>query len=70
MLNDEQVSLKVFDISGREITTLFEGRKSAGTHFEKWKGYDSDKQGVSSGIYFYQLRAGENQVTKKMIFAK
>ena len=70
LLNDEQVSLKVFDISGKEITTLFEGRKGAGTHFEKWKGQDNDKQGVSSGIYFYQLRAGEDQITKKMVFAK
>ena len=67
---DEQVSLKVFDISGKEITTLFEGRKGAGTHFEKWEGYGSKKQRVSSGLYFYQLRAGENQVTKKMVFAK
>ena len=67
---DEQVSLKVFDISGKEITTLFEGRKGAGTHFEKWEGYGSEKQRVSSGLYFYQLRAGENHVTKKMVFAK
>ena len=70
LLNDEQISLKVFDVSGKEIISLFEGRKGAGTHFEKWKGHNSDKQEVSSGIYFYQLRAGENQITKKMVFAK
>ena len=70
LLNDEQISLKVFDVSGKEIISLFEGRKGAGTHFEKWKGHNSDKQEVSSGIYFYQLRAGENQITKIMVFAK
>ena len=59
------VSLKVYDILGNEITTLVNEEKSAGTHTVRFNG-----SSLSSGVYFYRLRAGEYISTKKFILAK
>lgn len=59
------VSLKVFDLLGREVKTLVNEQKSPGTYEVN---FDGSK--LSSGVYFYQLAApGVNQI-KKMIVAK
>ena len=67
---DELVSIKVYDILGNKIKTLIEQWKSAGAHTEMWNGQNDNSQAVSSGVYFYQIKVGDKQVTKKMIFAK
>ncbi len=59
------VSLKVYDILGREITTLVNGERSVGTYKAE---FNAGK--FSSGVYFYQLRAGDFVSTKKMILLK
>ena len=66
----DHVSLRVYDILGKEVLTVFNGKKSPGTHIEKWKGEDKKGQVVSSGVYFYQLRVGQDRITKKMVFGK
>ena len=67
---DGLVSIKVYDILGNKIKTLIEQWKSAGAHTEMWNGQNDNSQAVSSGVYFYQIKVGDKQVTKKMIFAK
>jgi photosystem II stability/assembly factor-like uncharacterized protein len=59
------VTLKVYDILGREISTLVNEEKPAG---EYEVGFDGTA--LTSGIYFYQLRAGQFTETKKMILLK
>lgn len=59
------VTLKVFDILGREITTLVEGNIKAGTHHVNWDGHD-----YPSGVYFYRMVAGDFANTKKMLLLK
>jgi photosystem II stability/assembly factor-like uncharacterized protein len=59
------VSLKVFSILGQEVATLVNEQKQSGRHEVKW-----DARGVTSGMYFYRLQAGENVQTKKMILVK
>jgi len=61
----EFVSLKVYDILGNEITTLLNEELPAGEHAVEFNGL-----GLSSGIYFYQLRAGSLLETKKMILLR
>jgi hypothetical protein len=61
------VTLKVYDILGREIATLVEGVKEPGTHNSAFHIPNST---FSSGVYFYQLRAGNFVETKKMIVIK
>ncbi len=64
-LIDENVSLKVYDILGREISTLVNKKLSAGKYETKFYA-----QGLSSGIYICQLRARKFIESMKMILLK
>ncbi len=59
------VSLKVFDITGREVATIISGEMPAGTYARQW-----DATKMSSGVYFYRLQAGNLTETKKLILLK
>jgi glycosidase len=59
------VSLHVFDLLGRKVATLVDGKKEAGRHQ-----VDFDGKGISSGVYFYRLRFDEASISKKMILAR
>ena len=60
-----KVQIKIFDILGNEIEMLVNEEKPAGTYEVIW-----NADGISSGVYFYQLRAGSFIETKKMILMK
>lgn len=60
-----QVSLKIYDVLGREVTTLVNEERPAGRYQLRFDG-----SSLASGIYFYQLRAGNLVQTKKMILIK
>ena len=62
---DEHVSLKVFDILGREITTIVDNNLMVGRHKVEW-----DASSCISGIYFYRITAGGFVETKKMLLLK
>lgn len=66
-IGDKQfVSVKVYDILGKEIAILVNEEKPVGEYKVGW-----DASYVSSGIYFYQLKAGDNFTqTKKMILMR
>lgn len=59
------VTLKVYDVIGREVTTLVDEREQAGTHNVKFDGTD-----LPSGVYLYQIIAGNYISTKKMLLLK
>ncbi|MDP2983673.1 MAG: FlgD immunoglobulin-like domain containing protein [Candidatus Latescibacter sp.] len=65
-----QVSLKVYDLLGREVVTLANGEKSAGEHRVIWNGSDNSGKQVSSGVYLYRLIAGGREETRKMLLAR
>ena len=67
---DGVVSINVYDILGKKIKTLVNQLKAAGVHTETWSGQNDNNQMVSSGVYFYQVKVGDEQITKKMIFSK
>jgi len=52
-----KVSLKIFDITGKQIIELQNDNKSAGVHSINWNGINSGGKIVSSGVYIYQLLA-------------
>lgn len=60
-----QVTLKIYDMLGREVTTLVNEEKPAG-YFE----VEFNGSGLTSGIYFYQLKAGNFAETKKLVLLK
>ena len=61
----QKVTLKVYDLLGREITALVNEEKPAGQYEVEFNGTN-----LPSGIYFYQLKAGSFVETKKMILLK
>ncbi len=67
---ESDVELSVFNILGQEIRTLTSERLPAGSHRVTWDGMNNEGTPVSSGIYFYRLKAGEYQDRKKMVLLK
>jgi len=59
------VSLKVYDVLGREVATLVDEQQKAG-YYE----VEFEASQLTSGVYFYHLRAGEFVGTKKMILLR
>jgi aminopeptidase N len=59
------VTLKVFDILGREVTTLVNGEKLAGDYSVQWNG-----SALPSGIYFYRLQTNSVVFTRKMLLVR
>jgi hypothetical protein len=59
------VTLKAYDVLGKEVSTLVNEEKTAGSYTVKFDGSN-----LSSGIYLYQMRAGDFTATKKLILLK
>ena len=59
------VSLKVFDLIGRELGTLVLEELSAGNHSRQWNAAN-----IPSGAYFYRLQAGQLTLTKKLVLLR
>jgi GH35 family endo-1,4-beta-xylanase len=65
ILNATKVTLKIFDVLGREIKTLVNSEQRPGRYTVTFDGKD-----LSSGIYFYKLNAGNFIATKKLMLIK
>lgn len=63
--NSSHVTLKIFDLLGREVATLADGELSAGIH-----SVDFNAASLASGTYFYKLTSGEGSLVKKMMILK
>nr|AFD03266.1 hypothetical protein [uncultured bacterium W4-87b] len=66
----EDVTLKVFNVLGQTVRELVNGQLPPGRHSVTWNGKDNLGLQVSSGLYFYQLNAGEFVAIKKLILMK
>ena len=65
------VTLKIYDILGKEIATLIDRDYKSGSYTINWNGKDNSETDVSSGIYFYHLQVGEKfSQTNKMVFLR
>jgi N-acetylneuraminic acid mutarotase len=60
-----QVRLSVYDMLGREVSVLVNERREAGVHEVRFDG-----SGLSSGVYFYRLQAGDFVQSKRMLVLK
>lgn len=59
------VTLKVYDLIGREVATIVSEELAAGNYFRQW-----NAERMSSGVYFYRLMAGTYTATKKLVLLK
>jgi flagellar hook assembly protein FlgD len=60
----------VYNILGQQIRTLSQVQQVAGTDEIAWDGRDEYGNAVSSGVYIYQLRAGEYLQSRKMLLTR
>lgn len=64
-LNNQKVTLKVYDSAGKMVTTLVDGKLKKGAHQVTWDG-----SVFPSGIYYYVLQSGNSVLSRKMIRVK
>jgi flagellar hook assembly protein FlgD len=61
------VEIGVYNVRGQVVKTLVDGIRDAGRHETAWNGQDEAGRGVASGTYFYRMRAGSFDVTRKIV---
>ncbi len=65
------IQLKIFNLTGQNILTLFEGEIEPGEYFFKWDGKDDLGIKLPSGVYFVSLIVSEKQIlTRKLVLMK
>ncbi|MDP4196195.1 MAG: alpha-amylase family glycosyl hydrolase [Bacteroidota bacterium] len=64
------VSLKIYDLLGREIKTLINQQQNSGSYHVEWKGDNNQGMKVSGGLYLYRLESGNYVSTRKMMLIK
>jgi len=64
------VSLKIYDLRGKEVRILVNEEKKPGSYTVVWDGKDNYGNEVSSGVYFYQLKSDSFSKVRKLIFVK
>ncbi len=64
------VNLVIYDVAGRQVRELVNEQRNRGTYRVVWDGKNDHGTAVSSGVYFYKMKAGSFSDTKKMTFLK
>jgi hypothetical protein len=64
------VRLLIYNILGQKVRTVVDEDQGAGRKSVNWDGKDDQGKDVASGIYFYQIKAGEFSMVKKMVLLK
>ncbi len=64
------VTIKIYDIQGRKVTTLVNASMNAGTHQVVWNGTNSSGVRVASGMYVYTMKSENIALSKKMVLMK
>jgi hypothetical protein len=64
------VTIRIYDASGRVVRTLVDDRRAAGTHDTVWDGRNDAGTTVSSGVYFYRMVAGSFSEARRMVLLK
>ena len=62
--------LVIYNTLGQQVRVLAEGWHRAGEHEVVWDGRDFAGRAMASGVYIYQLKAGDESATQKMLLLK
>ncbi|MBI5729858.1 MAG: fibronectin type III domain-containing protein [Ignavibacteriales bacterium] len=68
--NTAQVAIDIYDLNGQKIAAIMNEEKAAGYHTVSWNGKNNKGADVTSGIYFYTIRAGSFTEVRKMLLLK
>jgi hypothetical protein len=64
------VSLKIYNVRGQLVRTVFAGTKPPGFHTFEWNGVDDRGSPVASGVYFANFVSADTRLTRKMVMLK
>ncbi|MBL7127486.1 MAG: T9SS type A sorting domain-containing protein [Ignavibacteria bacterium] len=64
------VTMKIYDITGREVRSLVNQKLSPGKYTVDWNGTDNNGLQIATGVYFYRFVASGNVIVKKMVLIK
>ena len=65
-----QVSIGIYDVTGRLVTMLVDSPLSAGVHEARWNGMGADKRPAAPGVYFLRMHTGGSSRTQKTILMR
>ena len=66
----DEVSLVVYDLTGKEVATLVSGTYTPGTYNVEWNAVNNAGDGIVSGMYIYRYISSEKAITRKMLYLK
>ncbi|MCX6149290.1 MAG: DUF3160 domain-containing protein [Ignavibacteriales bacterium] len=69
-LSNQDVKLNIFDLNGELVKQLLNENLPGGNYLTRWDGTDNNDRDVTSGVYFYNLTVGGNQISGKMSLIK
>ena len=75
LAESSEIRISIYDVQGKLVRTLYFGRKEIGQYFSKdkaayWDGRNNLGENTGSGVYFYQIQAGDFQAVRKMVIVK
>ncbi|MFN2384282.1 MAG: FlgD immunoglobulin-like domain containing protein [Gemmatimonadota bacterium] len=63
---EARVTLTIFNLLGQEVVTLVDGVEKKGVHRVAWEGLDAGGRRVPAGLYWYQVRAGDQGAVRRL----
>jgi hypothetical protein len=67
---DADVRIRIYDVAGRLVRDLVDGRYAADRHLVSWDGRDDAGRAVAGGVYFYRIDAGAFVETRKLLLMR
>jgi len=64
------VTLKIYDVSGRLVRVLVQGTHTAGAHTRQWDGRDEGGRTLAAGVYIAKLQVAGRTITEKVVLAR
>jgi flagellar hook assembly protein FlgD len=68
--SEAEVSIEVYDVAGRKVTTLDGGVMPAGSHTLAWAGCDTLGRAATSGVYFLRVRTDHETLSRRVVLIK
>jgi hypothetical protein len=66
----QRLAVSIYDVSGRQVKTLFDAVAPPGRSWLSWNGLDSKGRKVSSGVYFCRLTAGTEKKVSRVVYVR
>ncbi|MCH7497181.1 MAG: T9SS type A sorting domain-containing protein [Candidatus Marinimicrobia bacterium] len=70
LAEEAEVRVAIYDLLGRQVVTLHDGKTPPGLHQVVWNGSNTVGAPVSSGMYFYQVRTPDQTITRKLLLMR